>query len=152
MTYKQFEKQLSTWRKNDREKYNQIIMLADANGIMTKRGKISKAKKNKSKYDRFISHYKNEYGSYTSYKNKLKERRKKIINELKEHDIEKEKAVKFVGKNLKEFENNMDKYSNLVSELYETIMPSGDAHSYHMYAETLPTLSDAINYLQSLLY
>ena len=41
---------------------------------------------------------------------------------------------------------------DLVSDLYETIMPSGDAHSYHMYAETLPTLSEAIDYLQSLLY
>lgn len=151
MTYKQFEKQLSTWRKNDKEKYNDIIMLADSHGILTKSDKISKAKKNKDKFDRFISHYKKDFGSYTSYIKDLRFRRKRVIKRMTDEEIDSETISDFVGKTLKDFEKNMNKYNDILNDLYETIMPSKDAHSYHMYAETLPTFSQAIEYLQSLL-
>ena len=95
LSAKQINNIIDTYRKNDRDAYNEIIMIADQMGIATKaafkkssevnkRIWISQAKKNKKKrqelYDKISEMYAK---TYTEYENKLKAKYKKYRDDIR---------------------------------------------------------------------
>ena len=92
---KQLNKIIDTYRKNDRDAYNEIIMIADQMGIATKaafkkssevnnRIWISQAKKNEKKRQDLYEKISEMYGkTYTEYENKLKVKYKKYRDEIR---------------------------------------------------------------------
>ena len=92
---KQLNKIIDTYRKNDRDAYNEIIMIADQMGIATKaafkkssevnkRIWISQAKKNEKKRQDLYEKISEMYGrTYTEYEKKLKVKYKKYRDEIR---------------------------------------------------------------------
>ena len=92
---KQLNKIIDTYRKNDRDAYNEIIMISDQMGIATKaafkkssqvnnRIWISQAKKNEKKRQELYEKISEMYGrTYTEYEKKLKEKYKKYRDEIR---------------------------------------------------------------------
>ena len=92
---KQLNKIIDTYRKNDRDAYNEIIMIADQMGIATKaafkkssevnnRIWISQAKKNEKKRQELYKKISEMYGkTYTEYEKKLKVKYKKYRDEIR---------------------------------------------------------------------
>lgn len=92
---KQLNKIIDTYRKNDRDAYNEIIMMADQMGIATKAAFkkysevnkciwISQAKKNEKKRQELYEKISEMYGkTYTEYENKLKVKYKKYRDEIR---------------------------------------------------------------------
>lgn len=92
---KQLNNIIDTYRKNDRDAYNEIIMIADQMGIATKaafkkssevnnRIWISQAKKNEKKRQELYNKISEMYGkTYTEYEKKLKVKYKKYRDEIR---------------------------------------------------------------------
>ena len=95
LSAKQINRIIDTYRKNDRDAYNEIIMIADQMGIATKaafkksskvnkRIWISQAKKNEKKRQELYEKISEMYGkSYTEYEKKLKVKYKKYRDEIR---------------------------------------------------------------------
>ena len=95
LSAKQINNIIDTYRKNDRDAYNDIIMIADQMGIATKeafkkssevnnRIWISQAKKNEKKRQELYSKISEMYGkTYTEYEKKLKVKYKKYRDEIR---------------------------------------------------------------------
>ena len=95
LSAKQINNIIDTYRKNDRDAYNEIIMIADQMGIATKasfkkssevnkRIWISQAKKNEKKRQELYSKISEMYGkTYTEYEKKLKVKYKKYRDEIR---------------------------------------------------------------------
>lgn len=78
LSYKQFARQFNTWRKRMPSVASKILELAELFGIRTKRNRVSKAKKNKKYFDKFVQQYQKEFGSYTSFKKRYSQKRQKL--------------------------------------------------------------------------
>lgn len=78
LTIKRLVTQLRTWKREDRETYNQIMGIAEMLGLLTKRGNISIDKRKKAEHKQLIEKYQQEYGSYTSYMKRHSEKVQKI--------------------------------------------------------------------------
>ena len=95
LSAKQINNIIDTYRKNDRDAYNEIIMIADQMGIARKsafkkssevnnRIWISQAKKNEKKRQELYSKISEMYGkTYTEYEKKLKVKYKKYRDEIR---------------------------------------------------------------------
>ena len=95
LSAKQINNIIDTYRKNDRDAYNEIIMIADQMGIATKaafkkssevnnRIWISQAKKNEKKRQELYEKISEMYGkTYTEYEKKLKVKYKKYRDEIR---------------------------------------------------------------------
>ena len=95
LSAKQINKIIDSYRKNDRDMYNEIIMIADQMGIATKaafkkssevnnRIWISQAKKNEKKRQDLYEKISEMYGkTYTEYEKKLKLKYKKYRDEIR---------------------------------------------------------------------
>ena len=95
LSAKQINNIIDTYRKNDRDAYNEIIMIADQMGIATKaafkkssevnkRIWISQAKKNEKKRQELYNKISEMYGkTYTEYEKKLKVKYKKYRDEIR---------------------------------------------------------------------
>lgn len=149
MTRGQFERQLKTWKRENKEIFNKILMLAHSNGILTKKNEISKAKKNEDKFKKFLSHYQNEIGSFSAYKDRILKARRKAKERLIKEGADEKEVNKYIGRNVYEYKQKMNNYTDVLNMLYASIKDSGDAHSYHMYAETMESTRDRIDYLIS---
>ena len=100
------KKQLKTWEKKSPEKFAEIKEYAEKHGLLTKTGKISTAKKNKKRLEKFKEGYKEKYGSYSSYEKERRERFNRYKEKHKDDSI----------KNSKEFEKLEKKVSSLYDE------------------------------------
>lgn len=78
LTIKRLVTQLHTWKRENREIYNQIMGIAEMLGLLTKRGNISIDKRKKEAHKQLIEKYKQDYGSYTSYMKRYSEKSQKI--------------------------------------------------------------------------
>ena len=95
LSAKQINNIIDTYRKNDRDVYNEIIMIADQMGIASKaafkkssqvnnRIWISQAKKNEKKRQELYNKISEMYGkTYTEYEKKLKVKYKKYRDEIR---------------------------------------------------------------------
>ena len=95
LSAKQINNIIDTYRKNDRDAYNEIIMIADQMGIATKaafkkssqvnnRIWISQAKKNEKKRQDLYEKISEMYAkTYTEYEKKLKVKYKKYRDEIR---------------------------------------------------------------------
>ena len=95
LSAKQINNIIDTYRKNDRDAYNEIIMIADQMGIATKaafkkssqvnnRIWISQSKKNEKKRQDLYEKISEMYGrTYTEYEKKLKVKYKKYRDEIR---------------------------------------------------------------------
>ena len=95
LSAKQINNIIDTYRKNDRDAYNEIIMIADQMGIATKaafkksskvnkRIWISQSKKNEKKRQELYNKISEMYGkTYTEYEKKLKVKYKKYRDEIR---------------------------------------------------------------------
>ena len=95
LSAKQINNIIDTYRKNDRDVYNEIIMIADQMGIATKaafkkssqvnnRIWISQSKKNEKKRQELYNKISEMYGkTYTEYEKKLKVKYKKYSDEIR---------------------------------------------------------------------
>ena len=95
LSAKQINNIIDTYRKNDRDAYNEIIMIADQMGIATKaafkkssevnnRIWISQAKKNEKKRQKLYDKISEIYGkTYTEYEKKLKVKYKKYRDDIR---------------------------------------------------------------------
>ena len=95
LSAKQINNIIDTYRKNDRDAYNEIIMIADQMGIATKaafkkssevnkRIWISQSKNNEKKRQELYDKISEMYGkTYTEYEKKLKVKYKKYRDEIR---------------------------------------------------------------------
>ena len=95
LSAKQINNIIDTYRKNDRDAYKEIIMIADQLGIATKaafkksskvnnRIWVSQAKKNEKKRQELYEKISEMYGkTYTEYEKKLKVKYKKYRDEIR---------------------------------------------------------------------
>lgn len=160
LSYTQLQKQLNTWKKRDFATYNKIMMLADASGILTKTGKLSRNKKLSNQLARFTTRYKNEYGSYSSYRKNLSKRRQKSVDyrkkELQAKGLSEKEINKQIrqdlGTTLKEYEEKMQTLKDKVEDIKERYYQLGkndDFKNIMDFAKT-KTSEDAHRYLDEI--
>lgn len=144
LSQKQVERQLETWKKKDRKMYDEIMQLAEEQGIALKSGKLSKSKRKQKAVEKFIEQYQNRYGSYTAHYKKMRETVKKF------REKEAERGRKSSKKTIKEEYEDIFRYGELVAEVFNTIQPSEDAYEIYMVANTMD-INDAIKFLEEVL-
>lgn len=155
MTISQFNIQLKTWRREDRQTYNEIMMLADSYGILLKNGEISKSKKNESKVQQFFSRYQREIGSYSNFIKSAKERRNKAVHEYAENLISQgteviqaySQAKKELGTSAKEYAVKMRGINELIRDLFERAVSSNESRSMLDYSKSL-SIDEQRKYLE----
>lgn len=114
---KELNRQLATWKREFPSIYEDIERLAKEQGILTKSGKITQNKAKSKKVKLFKEQYKQQYGSYTSWKQKTKTRLKA--------QIEYEKTLpKKERKSWKQIEQERTEYNELLDEFFKIF--SGD--------------------------
>lgn len=128
----QLERQLKTWKTKDPEEYEKILLRGQAMGVLTKTGKISRAKprsKNQAKlqaesFEKFEEQYRSEFGSYTRAQKRWKQR----MERYNEYAIDPFKSVA----KYKEFrkvvnEIYQDIYDLFLSDEYNAIFENVDS-------------------------
>lgn len=121
------ENALKTWEKHKDEnsynyqKYEQIKLLAQEQGILTKSGKISKAKSKQKNVESFYKQYKSQFGSYTKFK---KERKQKFKEFKSEHD-------EYISFN--EFEDLSNQLNEIVDEMFANIPSQSALDVFELY-------------------
>ena len=155
LSAKQINNIIDTYRKNDRDAYNEIIMIADQMGIATKaafkkssqvnnRIWISQAKKNEKKRQELYEKISEIYGkTYTEYENKLKVKYKKYRDDIRWQG---EKPL------------SMKKYfkaRKYVNEMYSSLFDAIDSNTARTILEVTEDKfysgkdEDALNYLDN---
>lgn len=143
LTPAQLENQLATWKRENRTIYNQYLEKAKEQGLITKRGKVSRAKRKSKALKEFSKDFK-------SYSVTVKEQREKYKEYKKTLSRNEQKELSKTGGFKKYMTENVE-YSNLVRELFETIRPSSQARNTFDLTEDM-TREEAISYLKKLLY
>lgn len=150
---KQINRILQTFRKNDKEVYNNILMIADQMGIATKSAFLPASKRRTEKiinerakkddiqrfYARVSRYYGHSYTAYTKRKEKRYERYKKATFEAG--------LVPLKRRDWIESRHLMGRYAN---ELFKFAQDSNEARDVVIVAETLFERDEegALNYLR----
>ena len=121
------ERQLSTWKKASaknpkfEQKYRDIMVLADENGMLTPTGKLSKSKRTYANMEKFYLQYKTMSGSVHKFtqREKKKWRTENIL--LLDRGVE---TLTF-----NEYEKLSNNLNNVISELYLNY-PSDNAYDF----------------------
>ena len=155
LSAKQINNIIDTYRKNDRDAYNEIIMIADQMGIATKaafkkssevnnRIWISQAKKNKKKRQELYSKISEMYGkTYTEYEKKLKVKYKKYRDDIRWHGETPLPMKKYF------------KARKYINEMYSSLFNAIDSNSARTVLEVTEDKfykgkdEDALNYLDN---
>lgn len=143
LTPTQLESQMATWKRENRTMYESYMEKAREQGIITKRGKVSRAKAKSKALQEFSKDFK-------SYSKAEKEQREKYKEYKKTLSRDEQKELSKSGGFKKYMAENLE-YSALVKELFETIRPSTQARNTFDLVETM-TRDEAITYLKGLLY
>ena len=152
---KQLNNIIDTYRKNDRDAYNEIIMIADQMGIATKaafkksskvnkRIWISQSKKNEKKRQELYNKISEMYGkTYTEYEKKLKVKYKKYRDE-----------IRWQGENPLPMKKYF-KARKYINEMYSSLFNAIDSNSARTVLEVTEDKfykgkdEEAINYLEN---
>ena len=155
LSAKQINNIIDTYRKNDRDAYNEIIMIADQMGIATKaafkkssevnkRIWISHAKKNEKKRQDLYEKISEMYGkTYTEYENKLKVKYKKYRDE-----------IRWQGENPLPMKKYF-KARKYINEMYSSLFNAIDSNTAHTVLEVTEDKfykgkdEEALNYLDN---
>ena len=155
LSAKQINNIIDTYRKNDRDAYNEIIMIADQMGIATKaafkkssevnnRIWISQAKKNEKKRQELYNKISEMYGkTYTEYEKKLKVKYKKYSDE-----------IRWQGENPLPMKKYF-KARKYINEMYSSLFAAIDSNSARTVLEVTEDKfykgkdEDALNYLDN---
>ena len=142
MTVKQLNKQLKTWKKNRKDIYEELMNNAEQYGIVLKNGDISSSKKNSNKVNEFISKYYSNYGSYTSYSNKEKERLKK---QFSLEEIKKQGGYSKLSQNIR-------KRNSLIDTIFELAPSSEQARNELDYVNaTDMNIEEQVDYFNNII-
>ena len=155
LSAKQINNIIDTYRKNDRDAYNEIIMVADQMGIATKsafkkssqvnnRIWISQAKKNDKKRQELYNKISEMYGkTYTEYENKLKLKYKKYRDDIRWQGEKPLPMKKYF------------KARKYINEMYSSLFDAIDSNSARTVLEVTEDKfykgkdEDALNYLDN---
>ena len=155
LSAKQINNIIDTYRKNDRDAYNEIIMIADQMGIATKaafkkssevnnRFWISQAKNNEKKRQELYSKISEMYGkTYTEYEKKLKVKYKKYSDDIRWQGEKPLPMKKYF------------KARKYINEMYSSLFDAIDSNSARTVLEVTEDKfykgkdEDALNYLDN---
>ena len=155
LSAKQINNIIDTYRKNDRDAYNEIIMIADQMGIATKaafkkssqvnnRIWISQAKKKEKKRQELYEKISEMYGkTYTEYEKKLKVKYKKYRDE-----------IRWQGENPLPMKKYF-KARKYINEMYSSLFNAIDSNTAHTVLEVTEDKfykgkdEEALNYLDN---
>lgn len=115
---KTVQKRVDVWKREFPEIYAEIEMLARETGILTKTGKISQAKRNKKKFEKFSEQFQTEFGSFSQFKKKEKEKYAQAradetttASSWKEHVRERKNLNDMIHELFDFFDNSDDAYA-----------------------------------------
>ena len=155
LSAKQINNIIDTYRKKDRDAYNEIIMIADQMGIATKaafkkssqvnnRIWISQAKKNEKKRQELYEKISEMYGkTYTEYEKKLKVKYKKYRDDIRWQGEKPLPMKKYF------------KARKYINEMYSSLFDAIDSNSARTVLEVTEDKfykgkdEDALNYLDN---